>query len=61
MILTIESVKNESNAIYDHVQLKGIEIRSKCDWYEYGKNSIIFLKILEKITRRVKYNEKTYY
>ena len=41
------SIKNESDAIYNHIA-EGIRIRSKCNWYEHGEKSTIFLKNLEK-------------
>ena len=41
------SIKNELEAIYDHVS-EGIRIRSKCDWYEYDKKSTKFFLNLEK-------------
>ena len=41
------SIKNELEAIYDHIA-EGIRIRSKCDWYEHGEKSTIFFENLEK-------------
>ena len=41
------SVKNELDKIYDHIA-EGTRIRSKCDWYEHGENSINFFLNLEK-------------
>ena len=41
------SIKNESDAIYNHIA-EGIRIRSKCNWYEHGEKSTILLKNLEK-------------
>ena len=38
-----DSVKNELDEIYDHIA-EGIQIRSKCDWYEHGKKSPIFFE-----------------
>ena len=35
------SIKNELDAIYDHIA-EGIRIRSKCEWYEKGKKSTNF-------------------
>ena len=32
------SIKNELDAIYDHIA-EDIRIRSKCDWYEHGEKS----------------------
>ena len=36
-----KSIKNELDAIYDHIA-EGIRIRRKCDWYEHGEKSTIF-------------------
>ena len=41
------SIKNELDAIYDHIA-KGIRIRSKCEWYEHGEKSTNILLNLEK-------------
>ena len=41
------SIKNELDAIYDHIA-EGIIIRSKSDWYEHGEKSTIFFLNLEK-------------
>ena len=54
------SIKNELDAIYDHIA-EGIIIRSKSDWYEHGEKSTIFFLNLEKTTRYAKYNKKTHY
>ena len=35
------SIKNELDAIYDHIA-EGIRIRSKCEWYDKGKKSTNF-------------------
>ena len=47
-VLIINSIKNELNSIYDYIELEGIQIKRKCDWYEHGENSTIFQKNLEK-------------
>ena len=41
------SIKNELDAIYDHIA-KGIRIRSKCEWYEHGEKSTNIFLNLEK-------------
>ena len=41
------SIKNELDAIYDHIA-EDIRIRSKCDWYEHGEKSNKKFKNLEK-------------
>ena len=38
--------KNDSNDIYNDIS-NGIKIRSKCNWYEFGKNSNKFFLNLE--------------
>ena len=40
-----DSIKNELDAIYDHIA-EGFRIRTKCDWYEHGeKSAILFLNL----------------
>ena len=39
--------KNELDGIYDHIA-EGIDIRSKCDWYEHSKKSAKFFLNVEK-------------
>ena len=52
------SIKNELDAIYDHIAER-IRIRTKCDWYEYGEKQFFFK--FRKTTKRAKYNKKTHY
>ena len=40
------SIKNELDAIYDHIA-EGIRIRSKCDWYKHSEKSTNFFFNLE--------------
>ena len=54
------SIKNELEAIYDHIS-EGIRIRSKCDWYEYGKKSTKFFLNLEKQQGAQNKIKKTHY
>ena len=42
-----DSIKNELDAIYDHIA-EDIRIRSKCYWYEHGQKSAKFFLNLEK-------------
>ena len=39
--------RGEINQIYDEIS-NNIKIRSKCDWYEFGKKSIKFFLTVEK-------------
>ena len=39
--------RGEINQIYDKIS-NNIKIRSKCDWYEFGKKSIKFFLTVEK-------------
>ena len=39
--------RGEINEIYDEIS-NDIKIRSKCDWYEFGKKSIKFFLTVEK-------------
>ena len=41
------SCKNKLDLIYEE-KAKGIKIRSRCDWYEYGEKSTKFFLNLEK-------------
>ena len=55
---TYNSIKNELDAIYDHVT-EDMRIRSKYDWYEHSKKSTkFFINSLKK--RSLKHNKKTY-
>ena len=41
------SIKNELDAIYDHIT-KGMPIRNKCNWHERSAKSTLFFWNLEK-------------
>ena len=63
MLMNIQNVKNDLELIYEKID-KGIETRSKCQWYEKGEKSTKFFlnlenkKIRESVCNKIRSNLK---